>query len=86
MASPTTELLSQQVHRQATIAPVSEVASVLQEVLSRRLTAFIVGVNDGVPSTPQAPFGGVKDSGMGREGSKYGLDEYLDVKYACFGL
>jgi hypothetical protein len=42
-----TDLLTQQAHRQATIAPVSEVAGVLQELLSRRLTAFIAGVNDG---------------------------------------
>ena len=33
-----------------------------------------------------APFGGVKESGMGREGSKYGLDEYLEIKYVCLGL
>jgi len=45
-----------------------------------------VGINAGLITTEVAPFGGVKDSGMGREGSKYGLDEYLDVKYACFGL
>ena len=45
-----------------------------------------VGINAGVITTEVAPFGGVKDSGLGREGSKYGLDEYLDVKYACLGL
>jgi succinate-semialdehyde dehydrogenase/glutarate-semialdehyde dehydrogenase len=45
-----------------------------------------VGINAGVITTEVAPFGGVKDSGMGREGSKYGIDEYLDVKYACFGI
>ncbi len=45
----------------------------------------IVGVNEGIISTEVAPFGGVKDSGMGREGSKYGLEDYLDVKYALMG-
>ena len=41
----------------------------------------IVGVNDGLPSTPQAPFGGFKESGLGREGGKWGLDEYLETKF-----
>jgi succinate-semialdehyde dehydrogenase/glutarate-semialdehyde dehydrogenase len=36
-------------------------------------------------STAEAPFGGVKQSGLGREGSKYGLDEFLEIKYLCFG-
>lgn len=44
-----------------------------------------VGINAGVITTEVAPFGGVKESGMGREGSKYGIDEYLSVKYLCFG-
>ena len=46
----------------------------------------IVGVNDGVPSTPQAPFGGMKRSGLGREGGKWGLQEYLEVKYISVGI
>ncbi len=46
----------------------------------------IVGVNDGVPSTAQAPFGGVKMSGVGREGGHWGIDEFLDLKYVSFGL
>ncbi len=46
----------------------------------------IVGVNDGLPATPHAPFGGVKASGVGREGGRWGLDEYLDVKYVSIGL
>lgn len=45
----------------------------------------MVGVNEGLLSMPEAPFGGVKESGLGREGSKYGIDEYLEVKYVCFG-
>ncbi len=46
----------------------------------------MVGVNTGLISTEVAPFGGVKESGFGREGSKYGIEEYLDLKYVCVGL
>ncbi|HVB33450.1 MAG TPA: NAD-dependent succinate-semialdehyde dehydrogenase [Patescibacteria group bacterium] len=46
----------------------------------------IVGVNDGMPSTPQAPFGGVKYSGIGREGGHWGVDEFLDIKYVSIAL
>jgi len=45
----------------------------------------IVGINDGIISNEAAPFGGVKESGQGREGSKYGLDDYLEIKYLCIG-
>jgi succinate-semialdehyde dehydrogenase / glutarate-semialdehyde dehydrogenase len=45
----------------------------------------IIGINTGLISTEVAPFGGVKESGLGREGSKYGLEEFLEVKYMCFG-
>ncbi len=45
-----------------------------------------VGINEGVITTEVAPFGGVKQSGVGREGSKYGLDDYIDVKYVCVGI
>ncbi len=45
----------------------------------------MVGINEGVLSSPAAPFGGVKQSGFGREGSRYGLDDYLDVKYMLMG-
>ncbi|WP_102794517.1 NAD-dependent succinate-semialdehyde dehydrogenase [Bowmanella denitrificans] len=45
----------------------------------------MVGINEGAISNPAAPFGGVKQSGNGREGSKYGLDDYLEVKYLCMG-
>jgi succinate-semialdehyde dehydrogenase/glutarate-semialdehyde dehydrogenase len=50
-----------------------------------RLEYGIVGVNEGIISTEVAPFGGVKDSGLGREGSKYGIDDYLNIKYALLG-
>ena len=46
----------------------------------------MVGVNTGLISTEVAPFGGVKESGFGREGSHLGLDEYLNVKLACVAL
>ncbi len=46
----------------------------------------IVGINDGLPSTAQAPFGGVKMSGVGREGGFWGIEEFLDVKYMSIGL
>lgn len=45
----------------------------------------IVGINTGLISTEVAPFGGVKQSGLGREGSKYGADDFLELKYMCFG-
>ena len=45
----------------------------------------IVGINEGIISNEAAPFGGVKQSGIGREGSKYGMDEYLEIKYLCMG-
>lgn len=45
----------------------------------------IVGINEGLISNEMAPFGGVKESGQGREGSKYGLDDYLEIKYMCMG-
>jgi succinate-semialdehyde dehydrogenase/glutarate-semialdehyde dehydrogenase len=45
----------------------------------------IVGINTGIISTEVAPFGGVKESGLGREGSKYGIDEFVEIKYMCFG-
>ena len=45
----------------------------------------IVGVNEGLVSNEMAPFGGMKESGSGREGSKYGMDEYLEMKYLCMG-
>lgn len=49
------------------------------------LEAGIVGINEGAVASEAAPFGGVKESGYGREGSKYGLDDYLSIKYLCQG-
>jgi len=49
------------------------------------LEVGIVGINSGIVSTEVAPFGGVKESGIGREGSKYGLDDFLEMKYLCLG-
>jgi succinate-semialdehyde dehydrogenase/glutarate-semialdehyde dehydrogenase len=54
--------------------------------VAERLEYGIVGLNDGAPSTAQAPFGGVKASGFGREGGKYVMHEYLDIKYVSLGL
>jgi succinate-semialdehyde dehydrogenase/glutarate-semialdehyde dehydrogenase len=54
--------------------------------VSEALEYGIVGVNDGVPTTAQAPFGGVKNSGIGREGGQWGIDEYLDVQYVSMAL
>ncbi len=45
----------------------------------------IVGINEGIISTEAAPFGGMKESGIGREGSRYGIDEFLEIKYLCLG-
>jgi len=53
--------------------------------VSEGLDYGIVGVNEGIISNEMAPFGGVKESGNGREGSKYGLDDYLEIKYICMG-
>ena len=49
------------------------------------IEAGIIGINEGIISTEVAPFGGVKSSGLGREGSKYGIEDYLEIKYLCLG-
>ncbi len=54
--------------------------------VAERLEFGIIGANDALPSTAQAPFGGVKQSGLGREGGAFGIDEYLEVKYLSLGL
>ncbi|MCY4212262.1 MAG: NAD-dependent succinate-semialdehyde dehydrogenase [Gammaproteobacteria bacterium] len=53
--------------------------------MAERLDYGIVGINEGIISNEAAPFGGMKASGVGREGSKYGMDEYLEIKYLCMG-
>jgi len=53
--------------------------------VSEGLEYGIVGINEGIISTEVAPFGGVKESGQGREGSRYGMDDYLEIKYLCMG-
>ncbi|MCH2078786.1 MAG: NAD-dependent succinate-semialdehyde dehydrogenase [Rhodobacteraceae bacterium] len=53
--------------------------------VAERLETGMVGINTGLISTEVAPFGGVKQSGQGREGSRYGADDYLELKYMCFG-
>ena len=46
----------------------------------------MVGINEGIISNEMAPFGGVKASGSGREGSKYGIEDYLEIKYLCLNI
>lgn len=53
--------------------------------IAEALESGMVGINTGMISTEVAPFGGVKESGLGREGSKYGIDDYVEIKYLCFG-
>ena len=53
--------------------------------VAEALECGMVGVNEGLITTEVAPFGGVKESGMGREGSKYGIEDYLEMKYVCIG-
>ncbi|NHN38024.1 NAD-dependent succinate-semialdehyde dehydrogenase [Pseudomaricurvus alcaniphilus] len=53
--------------------------------VSEALEYGIVGINEGLISNEMAPFGGFKESGMGREGSKYGIEDYLEIKYLCMG-
>ncbi|AZT85250.1 NAD-dependent succinate-semialdehyde dehydrogenase [Marinobacter sp. NP-4(2019)] len=53
--------------------------------VAEALESGMVGINEGIISTEAAPFGGVKESGLGREGSHYGLDEFIELKYLCLG-
>ena len=54
--------------------------------VAEALEAGMVAVNTGILSTEVAPFGGIKQSGLGREGSKYGIDEFVEIKYVCLGV
>ncbi len=53
--------------------------------VARKLESGMIGVNEGVIGAAEAPFGGVKQSGLGREGSRHGVDDYLEIKYVCLG-
>ena len=53
--------------------------------VAEALEVGMVGINEGLMSTVEAPFGGVKESGLGREGSKCGIEEFLETKFMCFG-
>lgn len=53
--------------------------------VARQMEVGMVGINEGLISCAEGAFGGVKESGIGREGSKYGIDEYTEMKYICFG-
>ena len=53
--------------------------------VAEQLESGMVGINEGLISTAEAPFGGIKESGIGREGSKYGIDSFVEIKYLCFG-
>jgi succinate-semialdehyde dehydrogenase/glutarate-semialdehyde dehydrogenase len=54
--------------------------------VAERLEYGIIGANDGLPSTAQAPFGGMKHSGLGREGGSVGMEAYQEIKYISLGL
>jgi len=53
--------------------------------VARSLQTGMVGINEGIISAAEAAFGGVKESGFGREGSRHGIDDYTNIKYLCFG-
>ena len=54
--------------------------------LADSLEAGMIGINEGIISHSIAPFGGMKQSGIGREGGRYGIEEYLETKYVCMGM
>ena len=73
-------------HARTGSPPTSTAATSAASGASRKALEYgILGINTGVISTEVAPFGGVKESGIGREGSKYGIDEWLEIKYLCMG-
>lgn len=53
--------------------------------VARRLESGMIGINEGLISAAEGAFGGVKQSGIGREGSRHGIDDYTDLKYICIG-
>jgi succinate-semialdehyde dehydrogenase / glutarate-semialdehyde dehydrogenase len=54
--------------------------------VAEELEYGMVGINTGLISTEVAPFGGIKQSGQGREGSKYGIEDYIEIKYLCLSI
>lgn len=81
----------QEVIRQANATPYGLASYFYSRDLARvwrvaeALECGIVGINEGIISSELAPFGGVKESGIGREGSKYGIEDYIEIKYLCMG-
>jgi acyl-CoA reductase-like NAD-dependent aldehyde dehydrogenase len=71
--------------RRATGASITAATSAASGASPEALEYGIVGINEGIISTEIAPFGGMKESGIGREGSKYRIEEFLEVKYLCMG-
>ena len=69
------------------VVPVAQVVDGVEafEGVAEGIEAGMVGINTGLISTEVAPFGGMKESGLGREGSKYGIDEFVEIKYLCIG-
>lgn len=53
--------------------------------MARRLETGMIGINEGLISATEGAFGGVKQSGIGREGSRHGIDDYTNIKYICIG-
>ena len=54
--------------------------------VAEALETGMIGINTGLISTEVAPFGGIKQSGLGREGSSHGIEDYLEIKYLCMGI
>ncbi|KMY55183.1 succinate-semialdehyde dehydrogenase [Bacillus sp. FJAT-27231] len=83
---------TEEVIERANNSPYGLAAYVFSENITEAITIAegleygIIGLNDGLPSVAQAPFGGYKESGLGREGSHFGIDEYLEIKYISLGL
>lgn len=92
LAPVTTFKTSEEVIERANNSPYGLAAYVFSENISEAITISegleygIVGLNDGIPSVAQAPFGGMKESGLGREGGHFGMEEFLEVKYISLGL
>ncbi|MGG3449137.1 NAD-dependent succinate-semialdehyde dehydrogenase [Domibacillus aminovorans] len=92
LAPVTTYKTTEEVIKRANNSPYGLAAYVFSQNISEAITISegleygIVGLNDGLPSVAQAPFGGMKESGLGREGGHWGIEEYLEVKYISLGL